>query len=128
MFRHGQLRNPPFAVRCGGNKGGSLRTAMTDTLQEEPLLIAEGLSKLPVTYSGGMRQRLRRRGRKGGPFGKMGAPAVRFFHGEPRTPADGLFRPPSTVQPCAIFAAFRGDRASCGRVHAFEFELREDNA
>jgi hypothetical protein len=36
--------------------------------------------------------------------------------------------PPSTVQPCAIFAAFRGDRASCGRLHAFEFELREDNA
>ena len=39
-----------------------------------------------------------------------------------------LFRPPSTVQPCAIFAAFRGDRASSGRLHAFEFELREDNA
>jgi hypothetical protein len=39
-----------------------------------------------------------------------------------------LFWPPSTVQPCAIFAAFRGDRASCGRLHAFEFELREDNA
>src|SRR5580704_2242763 len=45
MFRHGLLRNPPLAVRCGGNEGGSLRTAMTDTLQEEPLLIAEGLTK-----------------------------------------------------------------------------------
>src|SRR3984893_14974759 len=74
-------------------------------------------------------------GRKGGSFGKMGAHAVRVFHGEPRNAASGvvvqrsagsrspgrLFRRPSTVQPYPIFAAFRGDRASCGRLHAFEF-------
>src|SRR5262245_15650634 len=63
----------------------------------------------------------------------MGTPSVRFFQFNGRLASSRfaayslvrqlsawreapgrLFWPPSTVQPCAIFAAFRGDRASCG--------------
>jgi hypothetical protein len=53
---------------------------------------------------------------------RMGAPAYSLVGqlSAWREAPGRLFWPPSTVQPCAIVAAFRGDRASCGRLHAFE--------
>ena len=84
LTRWGNRRGP-----CGN--GSSMRSWVRVALSGGVLpafLPAAGLPCPPSSFSWAG---CHRRGRKGGPFGKMGAPAVRFFHGEPRTPADGTY-------------------------------------